>query len=73
MIPEAPLDVLAQQIVAACAASGGRTGSPFGTEHGLDGSENAGATVGTESWLATAGGMRMSCMRCRDVLIRIGI
>ena len=55
MIPEAPLDVLAQQIVAACAASGGRTGSPFGTEHGLDGSENAGATVGTESLVGDGG------------------
>jgi ATP-dependent helicase Lhr and Lhr-like helicase len=53
MIPEAPLDVLAQQIVAACAASGGRTGAPFGTEYGQDGSvtagENAGAGGGTDS------------------------
>jgi len=48
IIPDAPLDVLAQQIVAACAAEG--PASPRGTRGGQDGhptaGENAGATVG---------------------------
>ena len=50
MIPEAPLDVLAQQIVAACAAGG--PGLSSGTGRGRDGLATAGEDAGapTEGW-----------------------
>ena len=48
IIPEAPLDVLAQQIVAACAAAG--PASPRGAQRGQDGQATAGEGAGaTES------------------------
>ena len=74
MIPEAPLDVLAQQIVATCAAAGAGPGQ-LGTEHGLRWPARTPAlrvAHGALGWL-TAGGMRMSCLRWRGGLIRIAI
>src|SRR5438270_8239238 len=60
MIPEAPLDVLAQQIVATCAAAGGNTATASPSMAcGQDGSATAdpdpGATAGTVSVETRAG------------------
>ncbi len=46
IIPEAPLDVLAQQIVAACAAGQNSTGSSGGRRLGQDGLATAGGGAG---------------------------
>src|ERR1700727_2075759 len=46
MIPEAPLDVLAQQIVAACAAGTSAASAVLGTVRGQDGPATAGEDAG---------------------------
>ena len=63
IIPEAPLDVLAQQIVAACAAGTNSASAVPGTVRGQDGPATAGGGRRRYGWACTTGGMRMSCLR----------
>jgi ATP-dependent helicase Lhr and Lhr-like helicase len=54
MIPESPLDVLAQQIVAICAAGTNPAGASRGTARGQDGPATAGEDAGATSSLGAA-------------------
>ncbi len=56
MIPEAPLDVLAQQIVAACAAEQNPTATPRLRQRAQDGLATAGEDAGATSSTAGEGG-----------------
>jgi ATP-dependent helicase Lhr and Lhr-like helicase len=56
MIPEAPLDVLAQQIVAICAAGTNSAGASRGTVRGQEGPATAGEDAGATLGIATTDG-----------------